>query len=80
MISVEELSRQVADLCPEDHLKSFLRRDCRPDGRALDECRPIIVADDVVNSCDRTIGVDVIVFMFNFRVSDLESSQVRYDS
>lgn len=52
MISIDELSRQVADLCPEDHLKSFLARDCRPDGRALQEARPIVLAKNVVATCD----------------------------
>ena len=52
MISIEELSRQVADLCPEDHLNSFLARDCRPDGRALSESRPVVLAKNVVSTCD----------------------------
>ena len=49
MISVDEISRQVADLCPEDHLKAFLKRDTRPDGRSLEEFRPIIIAPNVLN-------------------------------
>jgi len=39
-------------LCPEDHLKAFLKRDTRPDGRSLEEFRPIIIAPNVLNSCD----------------------------
>jgi len=52
MISVEELSRQVADLCPKDHLRSFLEEETRPDGRSLDEIRPLIVAKNVIETCD----------------------------
>lgn len=48
MISVEELSKQVADLCPKDHLRSFLEEETRPDGRSLDEIRPLIVANNVI--------------------------------
>jgi len=59
MISVDEISRQVADLCPEDHLKAFLKRDTRPDGRSLEEFRPIIIAPNVLNR---------LVFSFWFRI------------
>ena len=36
-------------MCPEDHLKAFLKRDTRPDGRSLEEFRPIIIAPNVLN-------------------------------
>merc|ERR1712228_376517 len=52
MISVEQLSKQIADLCPEDHLRSFLEKNTRPDGRSLDERRPVILARNVVGSAD----------------------------
>lgn len=48
MISVEQLSKQIADLCPEDHLRSFLEQNTRPDGRSLDERRPVILARNLV--------------------------------
>ncbi|CBY11338.1 unnamed protein product [Oikopleura dioica] len=52
MLSVEQLSRQIADICPEDHLKSFLQRDVRPDGRSLDELRPLVLAKNVAPTAD----------------------------
>jgi len=53
MISTEELSRQISDMCPEDHLKSFLSKNCRPDGRSLEESRPILMAKNIIKTCDR---------------------------
>ncbi|CAG5106925.1 Oidioi.mRNA.OKI2018_I69.chr1.g3062.t2.cds [Oikopleura dioica] len=52
MLSVEQLSKQIADICPEDHLKSFLQRDVRPDGRSLDELRPLVLAKNVAPTAD----------------------------
>ena len=48
MISVHQLSKQIASLCPEDHLRSFLEENTRPDGRKLDERRPVVLAKKVV--------------------------------
>ena len=72
MISVDEISRQVADLCPEDHLKAFLKRDTRPDGRSLEEFRPIIIAPNVLNrfvgseswTSDRNFNLKLWQFVF----------------
>jgi len=57
MISVEQLSKQISDLCPEDHLRSFLEENTRPDGRALDELRPIVLAKNVVQTADSSVLV-----------------------
>ena len=76
MISVEQLSKQISDLCPEDHLRSFLEENTRPDGRALDELRPIVLAKNVVQTADSSVLVrlgktkvcsrDKYLAMYNF--------------